>query len=44
MSSSKYRVQMYKELHKQIPTIYTETKKFAEDIGIKPQMKGHIGG
>lgn len=43
MSSYKYRFQMYKELHKLIPTIYAEAKKFADDIGMKPAMKGQIG-
>ena len=38
MSSHKYRFQMYKELHKLIPTIYAEAKKFSDDIGITPKM------
>lgn len=43
MGSFKYRFQMYKELHKQIPVIYSEAKKFAEDIGIGPKLKGQLG-
>jgi len=41
--SAKYRFQFYKELHKNMPAIYAEAKKFADDIGIKPEMKGKIG-
>src|ERR1039458_4420027 len=41
--SSKYRFQIYKELHKQMPAIYAEAKKFADEIGITPAMKGQIG-
>jgi hypothetical protein len=41
--SSKYRFQLYKELHKQVPAIYAEAKKFADEIGIPPEMKGQIG-
>ncbi|MCX7919063.1 MAG: hypothetical protein N3A72_05535 [bacterium] len=43
MASYKYRFQMYKELHKQIPQIYAEAKKFADDIGLPPTLKGKIG-
>jgi len=39
----KYRFQIYKELHKNIPAIYAEAKKFADEIGITPEMKGKIG-
>ena len=41
--SAKYRFQFYKELHKSMPAIYAEAKKFADDIGITPDMKGKIG-
>jgi len=41
--SSKYRFQIYKELHKNIPAIYAEAKKLADEIGITPEMKGRIG-
>src|SRR5208282_692109 len=41
--SSKYRFQIYKELHKNIPAIYAEAKKLADEIGITPEMKGQIG-
>lgn len=41
--SPKYRFQIYKELHKHIPAIYAEAKKFADEIGITPEMKGKIG-
>src|SRR5579871_1634767 len=40
---SKYRFQFYKELHKSMPAIYAEAKKFADDIGITPEMKGKVG-
>ncbi len=43
MSEFKYRFQMYKELHKLIPTIYAEAKKKADEIGISPELKGKIG-
>lgn len=39
----KYRFQIYKELHKNIPAIYAEAKKFADEIGITPELKGKIG-
>ena len=40
---SKYRFQVYKELHKNTSAIYAEAKKFADEIGITPEMKGKIG-
>jgi hypothetical protein len=43
MAGFKYRFQMYKELHKQIPQIYAEAKKFADDIGFPAALKGKIG-
>jgi hypothetical protein len=43
VSSHKYRFQMYKELHKNIPAIYAEAKKLADEIGITPDIKGKIG-
>jgi hypothetical protein len=43
MPDYKYRYQMYKELHKSIPQIYAEAKKFADEVGISPAMKGNIG-
>lgn len=39
----KYRFHLYKELHKNIPAIYAEARKFADEIGIRPEMKGKIG-
>jgi hypothetical protein len=39
----KYRFQMYKELHKQIPEIYADAKKYADDIGLPAALKGKIG-
>jgi hypothetical protein len=39
----KYRYQIYKDLHKNMPAIYAEAKKFADEIGITPAMKGQIG-
>jgi len=41
--SAKYRFQFYKELHKNLPAIYAKAKKFSDDIGITPEMKGKIG-
>jgi Aminotransferase class-V len=41
--SSKYRFQFYKALHQKMPAIYAEAKKFADDIGITPEMKGKVG-
>ena len=41
--STKYRFQLYKELHKNMPALYAEAKKFADEIGITPEMKGKIG-
>jgi hypothetical protein len=41
--SNKYRFQLYKELHKSIPAIYAEAKKYADEIGITPELKGKIG-
>jgi hypothetical protein len=41
--SHKYRFQIYKELHKNTPAIYAEAKKFADEVGITPEMKGKIG-
>ena len=40
---NKYRFQLYKELHQKMPAIYAEAKKFADDIGITPEMKGKVG-
>jgi len=39
----KYRFQLYKELHKNTAAIYADAKKFADEIGITPGMKGKIG-
>ena len=39
----KYRFQFYKELHKNMPVIYAEAKKFADEIGITPELKGKLG-
>ncbi|MEY4385825.1 MAG: hypothetical protein RLY20_1108 [Verrucomicrobiota bacterium] len=41
--SSQYRFQFYKALHQKMPAIYAEAKKFADDIGITPEMKGKVG-
>ena len=38
-----YRFQLYKELHKNLPAIYADAKKFADEIGITPELKGKIG-
>ena len=41
--SNKYRFQLYKELHQKMPAMYAEAKKFADDIGITPEMRGKVG-
>lgn len=41
--SSKYRFQLYKKLHQSMPAIYAEAKKFADEIGVPPEMKGKVG-
>ena len=41
--SNKYRFQLYKDLHKNTPAIYAEARKFADEIGITPELKGKIG-
>ena len=43
VSAHKYRFQMYKELHKNIPAIYAEAKTFAKDIGITSDIAGKVG-
>jgi len=41
--TAKYRFQFYKELHKRVPAIYAEAKKFADDLGLPAELKGKIG-
>lgn len=41
--SFKYRFQMYKELHKNLPSIYADARKYADEIGITPEIKGKVG-
>ena len=43
MAVNKYRFQMYKELHKQIPAIYAEARKRADEIGVPSEIRGKIG-
>ncbi len=43
MVSNKFRMQIYKELHKNIPAIYAEARDLAVRIGIGPNIKGNIG-
>ncbi|MGI6364716.1 MAG: hypothetical protein ACOX2G_03070 [Bacillota bacterium] len=39
----KYKFQMYKHLQANIPNIYAEAKKAADDIGIPPELRGRFG-
>ncbi|HPY29539.1 MAG TPA: aminotransferase class V-fold PLP-dependent enzyme [Verrucomicrobiota bacterium] len=41
--SAKYRFQIYKGLHQNLAAIYRDAKKFADEIGIPPEMKGQLG-
>jgi len=43
MAKFKYKYQMYKHLQANIPNIYADAKKAAEDIGIPAEKKGAIG-
>ena len=43
MSKFKYKYQMYKHLQANIPNIYADARKAAEDIGIPAEKKGAIG-
>ncbi|NPV70930.1 MAG: hypothetical protein HPY55_09835 [Firmicutes bacterium] len=43
MASFKYRFQMYKHLQANIPNIYAEAKKAADEIGIPADLRGKFG-
>ena len=43
MGKFKYKFQMYKHLQANIPNIYAEAKKAAEEIGIPAELKGKFG-
>ena len=43
MSKFKYKFQMYKHLQANIPNIYADARKAAEDIGIPAEKKGALG-
>jgi len=43
MSKFKYKYQMYKHLQANIPNIYADLRKAAEDIGIPADKKGQLG-
>ncbi|MCL2006612.1 MAG: PLP-dependent transferase [Treponema sp.] len=43
MSKFKYKYQMYKHLQANIPNIYADARKAAEDIGIPAEKKGSVG-
>ena len=43
MAKFKYKYQMYKHLQANIPNIYADARKAAEDIGVPAEKKGAIG-
>ncbi len=43
MASAKYKFQMYKQLQANIPGIYAEAQKAADEIGIPPGIRGKFG-
>ena len=43
MAKPKYKFQMYKQLQANIPNIYAEAKKAADEIGIPADIKGKFG-
>ena len=43
MAKFKYKYQMYKHLQANIPNIYADARKAAEDIGLPAEKKGAIG-
>jgi len=43
MSKPKYKFQMYKQLQANIPGIYAEAKKAADEIGIPGEIRGKFG-
>lgn len=43
MSKFKYKYQMYKHLHANIPNIYAEAKEAAEELQIPAEIKGKFG-
>lgn len=43
METPKYKFQMYKALHANIPNIYAEARKAADDIGVPKEIRGKFG-
>ena len=43
MSDFKYKFQMYRHLQENIPHIYAEAKKAADEIGIPKDIRGKFG-
>jgi len=43
MTTPKFKFQMYKQLQANIPNIYAEAKKAADEIGIPPEIRGKFG-
>ena len=43
MADFKYKFQMYRHLQENIPNIYTEAKKAADEIGIPKDLRGKFG-
>ena len=43
MSDFKFKFQMYKHLQENIPSIYSEAKKAADEIGIPKDLRGKFG-
>lgn len=43
MTAPKYKMEMYKKLHANIPNIYAEARKAADEIGIPQEIRGKFG-
>ncbi len=43
MAAHKYKFQMYKHLQANIPVIYDEARKAADEIGLSKEIRGQIG-
>lgn len=43
MSKPKYKFQMYKNLQANIPNIYAEAKKAADELGVPKELRGKFG-
>ena len=43
MTTPNFKFQMYKQLQANIPNIYADAKKAADEIGIPPEVRGKFG-